>query len=343
MEAMSELPRPGSPQSVSRWRLWIAALAGVAGGALYAFLLSLCRGHGWPLVDVVSEAGLYATPTAAGVVCVGLSSPSQQARIAYRLTAPWLSILIVFVVLLALQWEVAICLIMLSPAVMFASSCGGALAGFIATRLRGRRLQRGVLGCFAVLPLLLAQLESGLVARTEWHTVENHVVINASPDVVWQTLLNVPNIRHEELRWSFSHAIGLPRPRAALLSGSGVGSVRDLYWDDDIHFREYVTTWAPQQRLAYDVDVSPARDALRRLDTHVVIGDRHFNVIRGEYRLHALAADRTELVLGTTYRISTTVNGYGNLWAHSTLDDFHTVVLDLLKQRAETSSGLAAR
>jgi hypothetical protein len=83
------------------------------------------------------------------------------------------------------------------------------------------------------------------------------------------------------------------------------------------------------------VDVSPAREALRRLDTHVVIGDRHFDVERGEYDLREIAPGTTELSLSTTYRISTRVNGYGNFWAQRTLDDFHTVVLGLIKRRAE--------
>jgi hypothetical protein len=187
-------------------------------------------------------------------------------------------------------------------------------------------------------PLLLVRIESIQEVPEQFHTVTDRVVIAASRERVWQELLNVPGIEPEELSWSFSHAIGLPRPRAARLSGAGVGAVRDLYWEGDIHFREYVTAWEPAQRLAYRVDVSPARDALRRLDTHVVIGDRYFDIQNGEYSLRDLGQGRTELTLSTIYRMRTLVNPYGEWWANRTLDDFHTVVLKLIKKRTESSA-----
>jgi hypothetical protein len=68
---------------------------------------------------------------------------------------------------------------------------------------------------------------------------------------------------------------------------------------------------------------------------HVVIGDRYFDIQHGEYALRDLGDGRTELSLSTTYHMHTLVNGYGGWWANRTLDDFHTVVLDLIKHRTE--------
>ncbi len=315
----------------------MATLVGIIGGALYAFMLYRLLELHWLPQEFVSVAGIFGTPVAVGAICVGLSSPTQQANLSYRITAPWVSIFIAAVILLAARFETMICIVMLTPPLMLLTSIGGLMAGYLATVLRGRRGRRGVLGCFAVLPILLGHAEQRIAPVTEYHTVTDSIMIDAAPAVVWRNLIDVPDIRRDELRWSFSHAIGLPRPRAAILHGQGVGAVRDLYWDDGIHFRERVTTWQPAQRLAYDVDVSPAVIALRKLDTHVVIGDRYFDVLRGEYRLRAISHAQTELVLTTTYRISTNVNGYGNLWARNTLDDFQVVVLDLLKKRAEVA------
>jgi hypothetical protein len=228
-----------------------------------------------------------------------------------------------------------ICLIMLAPAAFSCATIGGTLAGWLARHLRRRNIDRSVMSCFALTPLLFVAIEANQEAPQVIRTVSNRVVVAASPERVWNELLNVPAIRPEELQWSFSHAIGLPRPRAALLTGAGVGAIRDLYWDDDVHFREYVTTWDTAKRLAYRVDVSPARETLRRLDTHVVIGDRFFDVQEGEYSLRDLGGGRTELSLSTTYRMRTKVNPYGEWWANRTLGDFHTVVLQLIRDRSE--------
>lgn len=326
--------------SMDRGRLWLASVGGVLGGAAYALLLYLLARLPWFPSGFVSLSGILGTPLVIGAVCVGLSSSAQLASVRYRCFAPWLSIALVYALFALAKLETLICLIMLSPATLGMATLGGALTGKIIHYLRQRRrLQSGVLGCFVLLPLLCSQWEAHWQAPELRHTVSDHIVIDAPPTLVWNGLLNVPDIHRQELRWSFSHAIGLPRPLAAMLHGEGEGAVRDLYWEGGIHFREYVTAWEPEQRLAYRVDVSPAREALRHLDTHVVIGDRYFDIESGQYQLRDLGNGRTELTLSTTYRMHTTVNPYGQWWADRTLDDFHTVVLQLLKERTEHARG----
>lgn len=329
--------------NTSRQRLWLASAGGVLGGAAFAALLYLVARQSWFSAGFVSVTGILGTPLVIGAVCVGLSSPEQIASALYRSVAPWLSIALVYGLFALIKLETLICLIMLSPAALGMSTLGGVLTGKILHHLRQRKaLQRGVVGCFVLLPLLMSQCETHWVTPELRHTVSDHIVINATPPQVWNGMLNVPDIRKQELSWSFSHAIGLPRPLAAEMRGTGEGAVRDLSWAGGIHFHEYVTTWEPAQRLAYRVDVSPAREALRRLDTHVVIGDRYFDIENGEYRLRDLGDGRTELSLSTTYRMHTMINFYGEWWADRTLDDFHTVVLRLLKQRIEHSGKDAA-
>jgi hypothetical protein len=329
----------GDQASANSRRLWLASVGGVLSGAIYAGVLYLLARLPWFPSGFVSASGIFGTPLVIGAICVGLSTPAQQASVSYRCMAPWLSIALVYVLFALIKLETLICLIMLAPVTMGLATLGGAIAGKIIHGLRQRKAaQRSVLGCVVLLPLLCSQWEAHWQIPSVTHTVNDRIVIDASPTQVWDGLLNVPDIRRQELSWSFSHAIGLPRPLAAKLSGTGEGAVRDLYWEGGIHFREYVTAWEPVRRLTYRVDVSPARDALRRLDTHVVIGDRYFDIEDGEYRLRDLGDGRTELSLSTTYRMRTMVNPYGEWWANRTLDDFHTVVLRLLKQRVEHRS-----
>ena len=315
----------------------MAVVGGVAGGAVYALLAYVLFRMHWLPEGVVSWSYILGVPLVVGAVCVGLSGRALQANILYCCFAPWLPIILVYIVLAAIEVETLICLIMLAPAAFSCATIGGTLAGWVARRRHRAGIDRAVMSCVALAPLIFVAIEARQEAPEVVHTVSNSVVVAAPPGRVWNELLNVPAIRSEELRWSFSHAIGLPRPRAAVLTGAGVGSVRDLYWDGQIHFREYVTAWDEAWRLAYRVDVSPARETLRRLDTHVVIGDRFFDVQQGEYSLRDLGAGRTELRLSTTYRMRTNVNPYGEWWANRTLADFHTVVLELIRGRAENA------
>lgn len=43
----------------------------------------------------------------------------------------------------------------------------------------------------------------------------------------------------------------------------------------------------------------------------------------------------TYLSLTTNYRMTSKVNRYGSLWANYVLDDFHSSVLNLIKNRVE--------
>jgi len=329
---------PSTQAGSEHRRLWFASFGGVVAAALYGGALYLMARLHLLSEGFVTASYLFGSPFVVGAICVLLSSPAQQARMVYRCLAPWLPLALLYVIAALIQWETLICLVMLAPLLGALSTVGGALAGWGAHhwRLR-RRVKHGVVGCMALLPLLAAHYEARIPTPEVVSTVEDEVVIQAPPAVVWSALLDVPDIRRDELRWSFSHFIGLPRPQAALMTGEGVGAVRDLYWEQGVHFREHVTQWEPAQTLGYRVDVSPARESLRRLDTHVVIGDQYFDILRGQYRLQDLGDGRTRLTLSSTYRMRTMVNGYGQWWADRTLDDFHTVVLDLIRQRVENA------
>ncbi len=316
-------------------RNFLRAAGGLCGGVIVALLLYLIGAGLTPLPqEFVSMTSVFGLPVFMGAATLCLSTPEQQQSLRHRVLAPWGTLLLLYTILTLISWETVICLIMLTPVALIGASAGGLLAGWLLTHWRRRRARRATLASFIFLPMLLGTIEPMLLpTRTEFVTVVDRITIAASPEQVWRTLVHVPDIRDDELQSSFSHAIGLPRPRAALMTGEGVGATRDLRWEDGVQFRETVTDWQPGRLLAYDVDVSPASEALKRLDPHVVIGDRYFDVLRGHYALAPAPGGATELTLSTTYRISTRINGYGKLWADNTLHDFHSVVLALLRDR----------
>lgn len=270
-----------------------------------------------------------------GAITVAFGNEEQIKRYSFRIFAPWLTVGGFYILTLATALETFICLVMLFPAYAVTSSIGGLLAGWTVTLFKQRR--NHILGCFIILPLMLSPIEGRWVPTTEHRTVVTHIVIHAEPQAVWRTIKNVPDINTSELRWSFSHAIGIPRPKAALLAGKGVGAIRDIYWEQGIHFREIITSWDEGRAFSYRVDVTPAAKALLVLDTHVVIGDEYFDVVKGGYEISQLDGGGSRLTLKTTYRISTRMNFYGIFWANLVLDDFHRVVLDLIGDRAEES------
>ena len=74
--------------------------------------------------------------------------------------------------------------------------------------------------------------------------------------------------------------------------------------------------------------------SIAELDTHIVVGDKYFDVLSGSYDLQFIDGV-TYLSLTTDYRMTSKVNWYGSLWANYVLDDFHGSVLNLIKNRVE--------
>jgi len=326
METSARASRSRSPR-------WIGFGLGIAYGCALRFLATAEFLEAVTAPEVVSFTFIFLVPAAIGGTTVALGSASQRASYVFRLFAPWVAVLGTYLVFLVTATETIVCLVMLFPASAIASSLGGLIAGWVRSALSVR--SSTTLSCFVLLPFAIYPLERLAPVSTTYRTVETRLVVHAPRERVWNSLTSVEDIRDDELQWSFSHAIGIPKPRAALLSSPGMGGVRDIYWDQGIHFVERIDSWNEKEGFTYKVDATPAAHALKVLDTHVVIGDRYFDVLAGGYALQALPDGETLLTLRTTYRISSRVNFYGLLWADFVLDDFHNVVMKVVGSRAE--------
>lgn len=286
--------------------------------------------------EVVSFSFILLMPVAMGAITVWFGSQQQRSRYTFRIFAPWLTIAGAYAIFLITALETVVCLVMLFPAFAIASSIGGLLGGWGATFIQSRR--KTTLMCIALLPLIFGPIEELFPVQTEFRTVTTNRVVHASQDTVWRHIVNVPRIQAEELPWSFSHAIGLPKPLEARLEKKDNGATRNIYWERDVQFFEHITEWEEGQSFSYRVDVTPAARALRVLDMHIVIGDQYFDIVSGRYSLTSLGNGDTLITLSTTYRMATRINFYGKLWADFTLDDFHRVILKVIENRSERNA-----
>jgi hypothetical protein len=94
-------------------------------------------------------------------------------------------------------------------------------------RRAGRLMSLSIL----ILPLIGVPLEADRPPEAQTRFVTSRIHIDASPDTVWNGLVDIRAIGDAEHRWNFSHDIvGIPRPKDARLEGTGVGAVRHLEW-----------------------------------------------------------------------------------------------------------------
>ncbi|MEZ4851683.1 MAG: hypothetical protein R3B93_24340 [Bacteroidia bacterium] len=100
-------------------------------------------------------------------------------------------------------------------------------------------------------------------------------------------------------------------------------------------FKEQITKWNEGIGSEYDIIVNPDDIPPKTLDEHVMVGGQYFDVVKGSYSIMEINESTQEVTLRSTYRITSTVNLYGKFWTDFIFEDFHEMILEVIKQRCE--------
>lgn len=235
--------------------------------------------------------------------------------------------------------EGVICLIMLSPIWIGAGWAGAFL-------LRSRRKTPVNVNAFQssllIIPLLAGVVEAQIPRPHEQVLLTRAILVHATPAEIWPYAVSNRSIGPGEGRWTITHnIIGLPRPRATVMNGAGVGAVREAYWGDHINFEERITGWAPGQKLSWKF--SFANDSVQQYtDKHISPDGQFLKIDTGDYTIRPISTDTTQLTLNTRYIAMTHVNLYARLWGEFLLGDTEDNVLTIIKDRSEAAHARGA-
>jgi hypothetical protein len=308
-----------------RWWHWIVA------GALYGMFARGAFGDLLGFVPgVVSKSFLIGTPFVVGALAVYGLRKRDAGLWAWIGVSCASATLMMFGCMVTLL-EGSICLVMISPLIL-ACACVGGVAMGVALKLSSRQTK---LQAVVLLPFVMALGELHVPSPQHELEVRRSTVIDASAQTIWHELLNAKAIRAEELPFSLTHFIGVPRPIEGVNVRTPEGEIRFSRWDRGVHFRGMVThreenksiTW----RYLFDKDSFPPGS----MDDHVAIGGRYFDVHDTTFNLVPLADGTTKLEVIAHYRVSTNVNFYAVPVARFFAHDFVDTLLGLYKMRSE--------
>lgn len=244
--------------------------------------------------------------------------------------------LVIIILLAAIASPVLICMTMVAPIWLV-----GAVAGGFASRLvikRSPTTQLLLIASLIGVTTAVLAIEPRLGYPTDRYTVTRSVEINAAPEQIWPHLLVLADFKSDEGHWNISQDIlGIPRPKAAIVSGTGVGAVRTARWQRDVWFEEHITTWQPGKRLEWNF-VFPDGSTFTGIDQHIDPRGPNLVVETGGYTLTPLPGGSTRLDLFTTYKANTAVNAYSALWGEFLIGDVQTNILAIIKGRARAST-----
>lgn len=289
-------------------------------------------------IAMVLISGACLLSAGIGSLMTVLVDPRAERPFGQHLGYAMLALLITAILTVVLFTEGIVCLIMAVPILEPGLAIGIVIASVTLHWWQNRY------GAFIVvaLPLLVLPLE----VRMDWPDYQGHVstevIIAAAPDVVWANTVEIPAIDPATLPFAPSHNLMFfPRPIDARLDRHGPGATRFLTWSKGIHFREHITEWDQNRRLGWTFGFDPDSIPVE-IDRHLRPDAEASKLLRGEYVLEPLPDGRTRLVLTTYYEVSLPWNGYGRFWANRLLGDFHTAVLDVVKERPEGALQVAA-
>ncbi len=243
------------------------------------------------------------------------------------------ALFISFLISIAIFQEGSICIVIASPILYFMMWVGAEIMHAICKHLWQSKTMLSI----ALVPFMAIFMPQEARLYDAHKTYE--IVINASPETVWQSINNISAITPDEFPNSWSARIGVPMPLSATTvpsAESPVGLVRKCQWHKDIWFDEPITEIIPNQRLAWYFKFYPNSVPSGALDDHVTINGPHFKLLTASYDLEQLGEQQTKLTFNVNYQVITELNWYAGWWADFFMDDFAENVLLLYKHRLES-------
>ena len=306
---------------------------GIALGAAYGLIYRLlCEQDGADKVfdfSIYSVSFVWILPIVIGIIPI-IFAPKEVLKSRWKpILFPMASVFLFFLFALASGLEDLLCLLILVIPYLIAAGIAGVLVSLIIVKTSSKKLYTIVL-----LPFLLNPIEAFLPNQTEQFNIESSIAIEASPDIVWEYLVEVPEIKKEEYSSGILNAIGVPRPLRSKLEVIDGETYRIGYFSNGLKLCESVSEQDRPRLLNFKIhmDKSELRDT--PTDKHLLNSD-YFKFENITYLLDRQEDGTTVLRLSCDYRLQSKMNGYANFWAERVIKDFETRLLDVLKKKVE--------
>ncbi len=331
MMADQKLDEP--PQSSDENRVRLRIMTGVAIGIVYGLCVRIVFGldnsNQW--FNTLTWSFLTLAPLTIGALNIYFIPEARKTSLFRTFLFPMLSCVGFLVIVGVLALEAFICVWMASPFFFLVAGIGGLLMRFV-LRVSNRRTSSYLLAAFMVAPFVSSPLEARLSRPDSYRTVATEITIQASPAVIWDEIVRVPQIQPDERRLTFFQLLGVPQPIAATMDFDGIGGLRHSTYENGMAFNEFVLDWQPLEKLHFTIEVDPSAPLPAPFSE---INGLYFEMIDGWYELEPLPLGGTVLRLSSTHRLSTSFNAYGGLWTDGILYDLQAYILEVIKGRAE--------
>jgi uncharacterized membrane protein YhaH (DUF805 family) len=276
------------------------------------------------------------TPFVVGATTAYLANRTRDLGLGRTLSLVMVATLFGGLALVALAIEGIICLAMAAPIWLGFAAMGGLLGRSIA--LVTRRPAHETLSCVALLPLVFA----GEYLLPPMATFDSHqtVVVDASPEAVWRSLLSSDPI---EGPLALPFQLGVAHPLRSEIIGEDVGAIRRGEFSTGTAI-ERITEWVPNRKLAFvvETDVPSMRELSPYEHVHAVHAIGYFRTAYTSFDLVPRFDGGTDIVERTSHELRLDPVLYWLPIARWVVHENNARVLAHIRHHAERSVRAAA-
>lgn len=267
------------------------------------------------------------TPVFIGVGSTVLYGWGRSLKMYESWSISLLTLLVFSFGLLFFAIEGILCVFMVVPIAVVLTIAGS----FLGYYLHSRRLGSGsaMVIIFLSMPLV-SFVEHGQGYPLQ--SVVSSIEIDASPEVVWEQVIQFPELKEPE---EFIFKTGIAYPINARIEGQGPGAVRYCNFTTG-SFVEPITVWKEASLLKFDVEEQPApMQEWAFWDIRAPHLHDYFVSKEGQFRLIALEGGKTRLEGTTWYYHKIRPAFYWQLWSSYIIHKIHNRVLEHIKHNSE--------
>lgn len=316
-------------------KMFFRKYAGIVIGAVYALILRLVFNiHALDeAFSLFSVSFIWITPIVIGLIPLFYADKDQLKLWGYRIFSPVWTVVVFFLLCFLSRIEDLICLWVILIPYMLGALTAGLIAGEVIQRVKAKRR---TLFSIILLPFVISPIEQKFKQPTNSYSVITKVSISASPETIWNNIIRVKQIDKSEYNKGFFNYAGIPRPLFAELDKDTLGATRVGHFEGGLKFIEKVKVWNRNKHIAFDITVVPSSIRQTVFDQHV-LRSNHFKFLSAEYSLKPLPNGQTELILRSSYQLTTNINAYASFCGEQLLTDFQNRLLKVIKTRCENS------
>lgn len=303
-------------------------IIGIIIGIVYGLITRYAFGEKATLASITY---LFIIPTILGFIPLMFADNDQLKSYKNIIFIPWLTVATFFLTMFLIGIEEFICLLILAGPFFILGTIGAFIYRLIQIN---RQKNRGKLLTLVLFPFILAPVEEYIKSPSAIFKIESEVIISATPETIWENIVEVKTIQKSEFNSGIFNEIGIPRPISATVDKKEPGAQRIGNFEGGLKFFETIIKYEPNEIVSFDITVAPKSISSNVFDQHVLNGN-YFTFVDAAYELTDLSNGQVKLKLSSNYQLTSKINFYGKFWGDIILKDFQDRLLEVIEKRCE--------